>query len=71
MMASIKSWFGGEIIRYANLMEEARDQAIEDLKDDAREMGADAVINLRFTRSQIDAQNAGILACRTAVTLKS
>lgn len=68
-LASIRSWFGGEVTEYAELMEEARNTAIEQLKKDARQVGGDAVINLRFTSSQIGRQNAEILAFGTAVKL--
>jgi len=68
-LAGLKGFFGGEISEYAELMEEARDEAVNNLIKDARNMGADAVINLRFTSSQIGAQNAEILAYGTGVKL--
>ena len=69
IMAGLKGFFGGGISEYADLMEAARDETINNLIKDARQMGADAVINLRFTSSQIGAQNAEILAYGTGVKL--
>ncbi len=67
----IRNIFGGELKAYSELMTEAREEAIGRMVQDALRMGADAVVNVRFTTSQITQGGAEILAYGTAVKLKS
>ncbi len=69
-MAGLKNIVGGEIWDYTQLMAAAREQAIERMVADAERMGADAVINVRFTTSMVMQASAEILAYGTAVKLK-
>ncbi len=66
-LAGLRNIVGGEVKEYSKLLEEARDQAIERMLDDAEKMGATAVVNVRFTTSQIGQQMAEILVYGTAV----
>ncbi len=51
------------------MLEEAREKAINRMVDDAENMGADAVINVRFMTSMVMAGSAEILAYGTAVKI--
>lgn len=68
--AFIKNVVGGEISEYTSLMSSAREQAIERMLADAERIGADAVINVRFTTSMVMQGSAELLAYGTAVKLK-
>lgn len=67
--AVLRNVFGGEIREYTKLMAESREQAVDRMVEDAERLGADAVINVRFTTSMIMNSAAEILAYGTAVTL--
>lgn len=60
---------GGELKGYTTLFTDAREEALIRLEEDAESIGADAVVNVRFTSSQIAAGGAEILAYGTAVVL--
>ena len=60
---------GGELKGYTELLTEARRQAIERMLAQAKELGADAVVNVRFTTSAVTAGAAELYAYGTAVTL--
>ena len=70
IMAGLKTLVGGEIQEYAKLMGEAREQAIDRMIDEAKELGADAIVNVRFSTSVIIGGAAEMLAYGTAVKLK-
>ena len=71
IMAGLRTLVGGEIHEYAKLMGEAREQAIDRMVEEARELGADAVVNVRFSTSVIIGGAAEMLAYGTAVKLDS
>lgn len=68
--ASLKSLIGGEVRGYVKVMTVAREEAVARLVKEARELDADAVVNLRFTTSQVMAGAAEVLAYGTAVRLE-
>lgn len=68
--AALKQIVGGEIKSYTDMMEAARKQALNRLTEEAAGLGADAVIAVRFTSTQIMTGAAEILAYGTAVRLK-
>lgn len=68
--AGLKSLVGGEIKGYVKAMTEARDEAQGRMVDEAAALGADAIVGVRFTGSQIMAGAAEILAYGTAVKLR-
>ena len=70
IFAGLKNIVGGEISEYTRLQAESREQAMQRMKDDARKMGADAVINLRISTAMIMQGTAEILSYGTAVKLK-
>ncbi len=67
MTAGIRKIFGGDVKEYSDLLKEARDQALEEMKADAEQLGADAVIGVRFATSTITSGAAEIVAYGTAI----
>lgn len=67
--ASLKTIIGGELRGYTELMQDARSEAIKRMEDEAGELGADAVINVRLTTASVAGGAAEILAYGTAVKL--
>ena len=70
MMAGIKNVFGGELKGYTELLNESRDQALDRMMEQARQAGANAVLNVRFSTSSVAAGAAEIFAYGTAVVLE-
>ena len=70
VMAGLKSIVGGELHGYSEMLADARAEAMSRMVDDAKRLGADAVINVRFTTSQTMAGAAELLAYGTAVKLR-
>ena len=70
IFAGLKNIVGGEIKEYTKLQAQSREQAIQRMIKDAESMGADAIINIRFTTAMIMQGCAEILAYGTAVKLK-
>lgn len=70
IFAGLKNIVGGEISEYTDLMAKAREHAIDRMIADAEELGADAVINVRFMTSAVMQGMSEILAYGTAVRLK-
>lgn len=68
--AGLKNIIGGEISEYTQLLADSREQAIKRMLDDAKRVGAEAVVNVRFTTSNVMQGAAEILAYGTAVKLK-
>lgn len=68
--ALFKNIVGGEIQEYTEMLADARKEALNRLIKSAKELGADAVINVRFTTSQTIAGAAELLAYGTAVKLR-
>ncbi len=69
IFAGIKTIVGGEIKEYTKLLADAREEALQRMIKDAEKLGADAVVNMRFTTSSVMAGSAEILAYGTAVKL--
>jgi uncharacterized protein YbjQ (UPF0145 family) len=69
IFAGLKNIVGGEIEEYTKLQAQSREQAIERMIADAEKMGADAILNVRFSTSTIMQGASEILAYGTAVKL--
>ena len=69
IFAGLKNLVGGEISEYTKLMAESREEAIFRMTQDAERMGADAVINVRFTTADVMNGASEIMAYGTAVKL--
>lgn len=70
IFAGLKNLVGGEIDEYTRLMADSREQAIRRMIADAEDLGADAIVNVRFTTSMVMQGCAEILAYGTAVKIK-
>lgn len=66
-MAAMKTLVGGELIGYTQMLNEARQIAIKRMVDEAEEMGADAVVNIRYGTSSVMSGAAEVIAYGTAV----
>lgn len=69
-MASLKNIVGGELKGYTELLIESRQQAMERMTAQATELGANAVINVRFATSSVAQGAAEILCYGTAVRVE-
>ena len=70
IIAGLKNLVGGEIEEYTKLMAEAREQALDRMKAVAEEMGANAIVDLRFSTSYIMGMASEILVYGTAVVIE-
>jgi uncharacterized protein YbjQ (UPF0145 family) len=68
--ASFKNMFGGELKSYTNLLNETRQQAIERMVEQAKQLGANAIVNVRFATSDVAAGAAEIYVYGTAVRVE-
>lgn len=70
LMASLKNIFGGELKGYTELLQESRDEAIERMISQAKQLGANAVVNVRFSTSSVASGAAEIYVYGTAVAVR-
>ncbi len=68
--AVMRNIVGGEISEYTKLFGEAREQALDRMVEEARRLGADAVVEVRFSTSMVMNAAAELLAYGTAVQLE-
>lgn len=66
-MAGIKTLVGGEVKEYTDMLNQARQIAVKRMVDEAQELGADAVVNVRYASSSVMQGAAEIIAYGTAV----
>jgi uncharacterized protein YbjQ (UPF0145 family) len=69
-VAGVKNMFGGEIEEYTELMNEARKEATKRMVLAAMQMGANAIVNVRYATSAITAGAAEVYAYGTAVKVQ-
>lgn len=70
IVAGFRHMVGGELKEYTEMIEEARQIAISRMVKEAERLGADAVINIRFSTASVTQGAAEIVAYGTAVKLK-
>ena len=70
IMASFKNIVGGELKGYTELLNEARSDALERMTQQAESLGANAVVNVRFSTSSIAQGAAELFAYGTAVRVE-
>ena len=70
IMAVLRNIVGGEITDYTKLMGEAREQAMDRMVEDAQRLGANAIVGVRFSTSEVMASAAEILVYGTAVLVE-
>ncbi len=68
--ALLRGLIGGEISEYTKLLAEAREQSIDRMIAEARSVGANAIIQIRFSTSQVLTGAAELLAYGTAVVVE-
>jgi len=66
-MAGLKNLVGGELKGYTQLLQESRQQAMDRMVAEARLMGANAIVNVRFSTSSVAQGAAELYAYGTAV----
>ena len=69
IFAGLKNIIGGELSEYTKLQADSREQAMQRMEEDAKRLGADAIVNVRISTSVITQVAAEILAYGTAVKL--
>ena len=70
IMASFKNIVGGELTGYTELLEEARAEALRRMSQQAESLGANAVVNVRFSTSSVAQGAAELFAYGTAVRVE-
>ncbi len=70
ILAALKNIVGGEIEEYTKMVAESREQSMDRMVEDARKLGADAVVNVRFMTASMMQGAAELLAYGTAVKLE-
>jgi uncharacterized protein YbjQ (UPF0145 family) len=70
IMAGLKNVVGGELKGYTELMNEARDAAVERMCEQAESLGANAILNIRFSTSTVTSSASEILVYGSAVILE-
>lgn len=70
MMAGLKNIFGGELKGYTELLHESREEAIDRMQQQAQSIGANAILNIRFSTSSITQGASELFAYGTAVVLE-
>lgn len=70
ILAALRNIVGGEIHEYTKLMGESREQSLDRMRDEAKRIGANAIVGLRFTTSFLSHGAAELLAYGTAVVVE-
>ncbi len=70
ILASLKNIVGGELTSYTELLQEAREEAIERMEKQAEQKGANAIVNIRFATSSVAQGAAELFAYGTAVKVE-
>lgn len=69
LLAGLKNIVGGELVAYTELLEEAREEALQRMIAKAQALGADAVVGIRFSTSNIAAGASELFVYGTAVKI--
>lgn len=69
-LAWLKNFIGGELKGYTRLLQDARQEAVERMVAQAEQLGANAVINVRFATSSVAGGAAELYAYGTAVRVR-
>jgi uncharacterized protein YbjQ (UPF0145 family) len=70
IIAALRNIIGGEIKEYTTMMNDAREQATDRMVEQAEKLGANAIINVRFTTSMVMRNASELLAYGTAVKVR-
>lgn len=69
ILAGIRKLIGGEVTEYTRMIEETREEATKDMIKEAQELGANVIIGVRFSTSQITTGAAEFIVYGTAVKI--
>ena len=69
IVAALKNLVGGEVKEYSELMKRVRQAAMDEMMEEAKKLGANGIIGIRFASSQIAGGMAEIIAYGTAVKI--
>ena len=70
IMAGLRNIVGGDVGEYTKLMAESREQAIDRMIEEARKLGANAIVGIRFSTTEVMGRAAEILVYGTAVVVE-
>lgn len=70
IISGLKRLVGGEVRKYPEMQADARDEVVNRLINDARKCDAEAVVNIRFSISQMNEKTAELLEYLTAVKVR-
>ena len=70
ILAGLKNIVGGELVGYTELLREARHEAMQRMIEEAQRLGANAVVNVRFSTSSVAQGAAELFAYGTAVRVE-
>jgi uncharacterized protein YbjQ (UPF0145 family) len=70
ILAALRNLVGGEIAEYTKLLGESREQALDRMTEEARKLGANAIVGIRFSTAEVATHAAEILAYGTAVVVE-
>jgi len=70
IMAGLRNIVGGEISDYTKMMAESREQALDRMTEDAQNLGANAIVGVKFATSMVMQSASEILAYGTAVVVE-
>lgn len=71
IVAGLRNLAGGELYEYTKLLAEAREQAIDRMVEEAKVLGANAIVTVRFQSAEVSRGAAEMLAYGTAVIVES
>lgn len=71
LIAHLRNAVGGEIPEYTKMLSESREQALDRMIEEAKELGANAIVGVRFATSSMMAGAAEILVYGTAVVVET
>ncbi|MCF7972460.1 MAG: YbjQ family protein [Phycisphaerae bacterium] len=70
ILAVLRNMVGGEITDYTKMMAESREQALDRMMEEARDLGANAIVHIDFSTSSVMGGASEILAYGTAVVVE-
>ncbi len=70
IMAGLRGVVGGEVSEYTKLFAESREQSLDRMVEEAEELGANAVLGVRFATSMVMSTAAELMVYGTAVVLE-
>lgn len=70
IIAGLRNIVGGEVIEYTKMMAESREQALDRMVGEAEQLGANAIVTIRFATNSLMKSAAELLAYGTAVVVE-